>query len=227
MKILIVEDEPDIANAIARLLAKEGFVCDCVDYLDLAKESVLSYNFDAILLDRRLPDGDGLELIQFCKSKGIAQRFLLLSAMADLENRVSGLDSGADDYLIKPFEPRELLARVRAVLRRPSFAAPDEIVVGKLTFDRKNRNVFVGGRPLILARKELMLLEVLIRATGRIVERDHLIARAYGMDDEIQNTAIESHLSRLRNKLASAKAGVSIHAVRGIGYFLQAEDDTE
>ena len=224
MKRLLVEDESGIAAAMARILEREGYVVDIAEDLVTAEEAILSTFYDIVLLDRCLPDGHGDDLVAFARCRGLNLRFLMVTALADLDDRVEGLDSGADDYIVKPFEPQELLARMRAALRRPLPEKLRLVRIGNLEFDHNSRSVEVAGKPLILSKKELGILEALMRSPDRVVERQQLLDSLYGYDDYVQDTVVESHLSRLRAKLKHGGAEVNIHAVRGVGYFIRKSD---
>lgn len=221
MKLLLVEDDPDIATTMRRLLEKQNHVVDHADSLRLAKAAVVENEYSVVLLDRRLPDGEGTDLIEYARGKGLPLRFLILSALGDLDQRVEGLDLGADDYIVKPFEPDELLARLRAAERRPLPASARILELGKLRLNCETRNFRVSGETVVLPRREMMILESLLKAAGRVVTRDRLESAAYGYDEEVQSNALESHISRLRKNLAGRKAGVAIRTIRGVGYMLK------
>jgi DNA-binding response OmpR family regulator len=221
MRILLVEDEPEMAAALRSALAQHDMVVDHVSTLADGAEAIATAVHSAILLDRGLPDGDGLALISELRARKHVAPVIVLTARGDLTERIEGLDMGADDYLAKPFAIDELLARLRAVLRRPADIAPDILRVGRLAFDWHNRSATVGDAELDLPRRELLVLEALLRRRGRTAERSALEEAVYGFDDEIQSNALDMHVSRLRRKLENAGAGVEIHAIRGVGYLLK------
>jgi DNA-binding response OmpR family regulator len=223
MRILLVEDEPELAATIAGRLADERFVVDRAGSLGDAIEAVMCADYRAVLLDRRLPDGDGLSLLPVLRTRPLPAPVLVLTALDDVPDRVAGLDAGADDYLIKPFAVDELLARIRVLLRRFSAgSAAPKVTVGRLEYDLGDRASKVGGSPLSLPRRELAILDALMRRAGRVVLREHLEAQVYGYDDDISSNALEAHVSRLRKRLTDAGAGVILHGVRGVGYMLRA-----
>ncbi|OAF02412.1 DNA-binding response regulator [Bradyrhizobium centrolobii] len=219
MRILLVEDEAEMAGALASALTRYDMVVDHVPTLAEAEEAISADVHAAVLLDRQLPDGDGLALIPRARADGVP--IIVLTARGELADRVAGLDSGADDYLAKPFAVEELLARLRAVLRRPAGLTPDVIRAGRLAFDVGHREASIDGCPFELPRRELLVLEALIRRMGRTVLRSALEEAVYNFDDEIQSNALDTHVSRLRRKLAEADAGVEIHGIRGVGYLLK------
>ena len=221
LRVLLVEDEPDMASALAAALKRYDMVVDLIATLADAEEAVATNIYDAILLDRQLPDGDGLSLIPKLRIKGVSVPVIVLTARGELVDRVAGLDSGADDYLGKPFAVEELLARLRAVLRRPADLSSETVRLGRLSFDLGNREASVAGQPLDLPRRELLVLETLLRRMGRTVARSALEEAVYSIDDEIQSNALDTHVSRLRRKLSEAQADIEIHAIRGIGYLLK------
>lgn len=227
MRILLVEDDPNLSEAVRRLLRKEGYVVDAADSLRMAKAAIADHPYDVVLLDRLLPDGEGTALIFHARDLGVQTRFLILSALGDIRQRVEGLDLGADDYIVKPFEPEELCARIRAVGRRPATDGASTVECGKLRLDRTSRDIVAAAngedRPLILPRRELTLLQTLMERAGRVVTRDTLESAMYGYDDLFQSNTLESHVSRLRKHLAEEDAGVGIHTVRGVGYMLKDE----
>lgn len=224
MRILLVEDETEFAKALRGALERDRFVVDWVTSLSLASEASRSRVHELVLLDRTLPDGDGLSLIPQLRIDTPGVPIIVLSARGELPDRVTGLDDGADDYLVKPFDLEEMLARIRAVQRRPSDVAPDEIVVGDLVFDMAFGEARVHGTQLVLQRREVAVLTALIRRRGRVVLRETLEEAVYGFDDAIQSNTLDSHISRLRRKFGDAGAGVEIHTVRGVGYLLRAKD---
>ncbi|ATU92518.1 response regulator transcription factor [Phyllobacterium zundukense] len=221
MRILLVEDEPEMAAALADALKHYDMVVDHVATLADAEEAVAVNVYDAILLDRQLPDGDGLTMVPGLRAKGAGVPVIVLTARGDLADRIAGLDHGADDYLGKPFAIDELLARLRAVLRRPPNMPAEVLKLGQLSLDLMHREASVSGKRFELPRRELLVLEALLRRMGRTVLRSTLEEMVYSMDDEIQSNALDTHVSRLRRKLTDADAGVEIHAVRGVGYLLK------
>jgi DNA-binding response OmpR family regulator len=222
VRILIVEDEAEFATALCRSLTRERFVVDHADRLTMAREAARSVAYDLVLLDRTLPDGDGLSLVPSLRAGNPGLPIIVLSARGEISDRVAGLDEGADDYLIKPFALEEMFARIRAVRRRPADLAVEEIGVGALVFDVANDEAVVAGVRLDLVRRELRVLATLVKRRGRTVLRESLEQAVYGFDDEVQSNTLDSHISRLRRKLAEAGAGIEIHAIRGVGYLLKA-----
>ncbi|MBA8901592.1 response regulator transcription factor [Phyllobacterium sp. P30BS-XVII] len=221
MRILLVEDEPEMAAALGEALKNYDMVVDHVGTLAQAEEAVSVNVYAAILLDRQLPDGDGLTIVPQLRAKGEGVPVIVLTARGELADRISGLDKGADDYLAKPFAVEELLARLRAVLRRPPNMPSELLNVGNLSFDLINREARISGNRLDLPRRELLVLETLLRRMGRTVLRSSLEDAVYSIDDEIQSNALDTHVSRLRRKLTESRAGVEIHAIRGVGYLLK------
>jgi DNA-binding response OmpR family regulator len=221
VRILLVEDEPEMAVALSAALKNYDTLVDHVVTLGDAEAAIATNAYGAILLDRQLPDGDGLTLIPKLRAQSIAVPVIVLTARGDVVDRVTGLNAGADDYLGKPFAVEELLARLRAVLRRPADLPVETIKLGHLSFDVSNREASVNGRPFDLPRRELLVLETLLKRMGRTVGRSALEEAVYNMDDEIQSNALDTHISRLRRKLSDSGANVEIHAIRGIGYLLK------
>ncbi|MDQ8729369.1 response regulator transcription factor [Bradyrhizobium sp. LHD-71] len=221
MRILLVEDEPEMAGALSGALKGYDMVVDHVLTLAQAEEAISADVHRAVLLDRQLPDGDGLGLIPKLRARADGIPIIVLTARGELADRIAGLDHGADDYLAKPFAVEELLARLRAVLRRPAGLQCDLLRVGRLAFDCAHREASVEGRTLELPRRELLVLETLLRRMGRTVLRSSLEEAVYNFDDEIQSNALDTHVSRLRRKLAEVQAGVEIHGIRGVGYLLK------
>jgi DNA-binding response OmpR family regulator len=221
MRILLVEDEAEMAAALASALKRYDMVVDHAPSLAEAEEAIAADVHGAVLLDRQLPDGDGLALIPKLRARADGVPIIVLTARGDLADRIAGLDSGADDYLAKPFAIEELMARLRAVLRRPTGLKSDVVRAGRLAFDFGHREASVDGAPLDLPRRELLVLEALLRRMGRTVVRAMLEEAVYNFNDEIQSNALDTHVSRLRRKLTDANAGVEIHGIRGVGYLLR------
>lgn len=223
MRLLLVEDDPDLGEALVANLARDGFAVDLVGDLGAAEEALASGAHDLLLLDLGLPDGDGIELLRALRRRRSALPVLVLTARDAIEDRVEGLEAGADDYLVKPFAHAELVARIRALLRRPGRDLGAAIEVGRLRFEPGSGHLEVGGRTLVLPRRERMLLEALLRRIGRIVTRRVLEEALWDQDEEIESNTLESHVSRLRRRLQEADARVQIRTIRGIGYMLEGE----
>lgn len=220
MKILLVEDEPDMSRLLSSLLKGAGFVVDHATSIREAEEATRQFVYDLNLLDRRLPDGDGAELIPRIRALRPGARVMMLTALDSLTSKVAGLEAGADDYLTKPFQGEELVARVRACLRRPGSAVLPPIRIGALSFDPETRALTIDDKPLPLRRRELNLLEALIRRANRVVTREALLNEVFSSEDEVQANAIDTLVSRLRQRLSSPGANVTILTARGIGYML-------
>jgi DNA-binding response OmpR family regulator len=220
MRILLVEDHEELAGQIAKQIKHAGFIVDRVASIRDAERALDDYPYSVTLLDRRLPDGDGLSLVPHIRKRQPASRVLMLTALDAVDQRIEGLDAGADDYLTKPFNLDELMARIRANLRRREGDETPPVVVGALSFDFSTHSVAVADRLLMLHRRELCLLEALMRRSGRVVKRQTLMSEIYGIDDEIQPHALTILVSRLRSRLDDAGAGVDIHSARGVGYVI-------
>ncbi|SDM32500.1 response regulator transcription factor [Ensifer sp. YR511] len=221
MRVLLVEDEKEFAGALKAALSHHRMIADHAR--DLAEAALILNDavYDVVVLDRKLPDGDGLSLIPVIRARGNTVPVLMLTALDDLADRVAGLDGGADDYIGKPFAFEELLARLRALARRPVPVQSDVVTVGRLSFDLAHCEASVAGTPLKMPRRELLVLETLTRRMGRMVLRAALMEAVFGLDDEIQSNALDTHISRVRRKLADADAGVTINGIRGVGYLLR------
>lgn len=221
MRLLLIEDERDLAVALAAGLAKHGIVTDHTMNLADAHELTLQNEYDAILLDRRLPDGEGLTLIPKLRRAGNDTPIIVLTARNEPMERVEGLDFGADDYLGKPFLIEELMARVRALMRRHPGLAEQEVRVGRLLIDPLHLTVMIDDAPLDIPRRELLVLQALARRKGKTVIRSALEEAVYNYEEEIQSNALDAHISRLRKRLLDANAAVTIHNIRGVGYLLK------
>ncbi|MDE2486835.1 MAG: response regulator transcription factor [Alphaproteobacteria bacterium] len=221
MRVLLVEDESRIAELVAATLARAGFTVDVLVTAQDAGHALAATPYDAAVLDLGLPDADGLQVLAELRRRGSSLPVLVLTARDAVEDRVAGLDAGGDDYLVKPFASVELVARLKALLRRPGAALGTRLQAGRLTLDTLERAAEVGGAPLRLARQELAVLEHLMRRLGRVVAKALLEEKLYGDGDELGSNAIPVHVHHLRRKLVQSDARCEIHTVRGVGYFLQ------
>jgi len=220
MRLLVIEDEPRIAEILRRPLEQAGFAVDFVRLCAEGRAALASHPYDAAILDLGLPDGDGLNLLAELRRRGDAIPILVLTARDAVDDRVSGLDTGADDYLVKPFAVVELVARTKALLRRPGGALGMVLNAGNIRFDTVGRDVRVEDTYVQLQRRESAILEHLMRRLGRVVPKAVLEEKLYGLDEELGSNAIPVHIHHLRRKLLDAGAKVEIHTVRGIGYLL-------
>ena len=205
---------------MAKRLVEQRYVVDTVATVGAALAALKLGDFDLILLDLSLPDGDGRDILRDLRRGRGGARILVATARADVVQRIEVLDEGADDYLVKPFSVDELLARVRALLRRPSTTARHLISAGELTLDTASHTVCVGGEPIVLSRRELAVLASLLSNHGLLVSRQKLENAVYSFDNDVTPNAIEAVISRLRRRLDSLGAAVSITAMRGLGYIL-------
>jgi DNA-binding response OmpR family regulator len=220
MRLLVVEDEGRIAELVKAGLARAGFAVDVVGLRADAQAALSVTTYDAAVVDLGLPDGDGLELLRKLRAEGDQTPVLVLTARDAVEDRVCGLDTGADDYLVKPFAMTELVARTKALLRRPGGALGMTLKASNISFDTIERDVRIGGVSLVLPRRESAILEHLMRRLGRVVPKPILEEKLYGVDDEHESNTIPVHVHHLRRKLMDAGANAEIHTVRGVGYLL-------
>lgn len=221
MRVLLIEDELELAAALRGAMERERFIVDHAGSLMVAQEAAQLAPFDLVLLDRTLPDGDGLSLVPALREEHPGVHIIILSARGEVSDRIAGLDEGADDYLVKPFSLDEMFARIRAIKRRPTDLADEEIRAGRLAYNLANDDFEVAGVQMELPRRELRVLATLMKRRGRTVLRETLEQAVYGFDDEVQSNTLDSHVSRLRRKLAEANSGIEIHAIRGVGYLLR------
>lgn len=221
MRVLLIEDEPELAEMLNAALTRSGLIVDRVGSIADAQSAFADTRYDAVLLDRKLPDGDGIDLVPRLRASRGGTPVIVLSALGSAADRIEGLDGGADDYLAKPFSVEELLARLRAVLRRKPEITSETMILANLVFDVEGRQASIGGVPLDLPRREMLVLETLLARAGRSVTRAALEEAVFGFNDEIASNTLDAHVSRLRRKIADAGGQVEIHAIRGIGYLIR------
>ncbi len=219
MRIALVEDNEMLADGIAKALGDEGHGIDLLQDGEQADDYLKSDSVDLIILDLALPGLDGLEVLKRLRQRGNATPVLVLTARGDLGDRIKGLDVGADDYLVKPFEMAELEARVRALLRRASARDSLEVALRRLRYDRAARRAFVDEAEIRLPMKELSLLECLIDRQGQIVSKETIADHLYGAGSDVDVKVIELYVHRLRKRLVQAEVG--IRTVRGLGYIIE------
>lgn len=223
MHILIIEDDDLVGRGLRDGLQLHDFVVDWLRDAGAARLAVRNFSCDAIILDLGLPDGDGLALLREWRDAGLATPVLILTARDALSDRVAGLDAGADDYVLKPFELDELAARLRALQRRASGHSAPKIRHGALLFRPDTLELWFNGEPVNLSRRELALLEKLLNANGRILSEDQLKDGLYGMGAQVESNALNVHIHHLRRKLGPS----IVETVRGVGYRLGAPPGSE
>ena len=218
MKLLIVEDHQELNALLSRHLERIGFAVDAVSTGRKALHAIAMGDYDAMLLDLGLPDIDGMEVLEQCQKIGKRIPCILLTARDALESRLAGLNGGADDYVLKPFEMTELEARLRAVLRRAQAVHQQKLSLGNVAFETESRFATVNGKQVDLLRREAMLLEEMLRVWPRITVKERLEEHLYASRESVTLNAVEALVSRLRRKLREGGADVQIDTVRGIGY---------
>ena len=220
MRVLLIEDNAKLASVVQIGLVKEGFAVDAFTTLGEGEAALSTVRYDAAILDLGLPDGDGISLLKRLRERGNTIPVLILTARDGVRDRVEGLNSGGDDYLLKPFAMEELVARVRALLRRPGGALGLTLKAGNLSFDTTVREMRVNGQPVAISRREMAVLEQLLRRLGRVVSKEVIGESIYCFDEDVSANSIEVHISRLRKRLDKAGANITVHTIRGVGYLL-------
>jgi DNA-binding response OmpR family regulator len=224
MRILVVEDDPDMSRFIERGLREQSYAVDAVAAGDAAIEAATTAAYDVIILDAMIPPPDGFEVCRQLRAQGIGATILMLTARDSVADRVEGLDSGADDYLVKPFEFAELLARLRALLRRRGVRQYPVVEVGDLRLDTRSHRVTRGGDELPLTTKEYALLEYLSVNAGRVMGREEIAEHVWNDDFDPFSNLIEVYIGRLRRIVDRDRTVKLIHTIRGSGYILEARE---
>jgi DNA-binding response OmpR family regulator len=223
MRLLVVEDNDELARLLTRGLAAAGFAADVVATAGDARDVLATTRYSAIVLDLGLPDGDGLAVLRELRGRHDTTPVLVLTARGGVHDRVTGLRSGADDYLAKPFEFEELVARIQALLRRPGDLLGQLLRVGNVAFDTEARQTFIAETPLFLSAREMAVLELLMRRKGRVVPKKLVEDQLFGLSNDGSTNAVEVYVHRLRKQLTERGAAVQIHTIRGVGYLIAEE----
>ncbi|HUO55199.1 MAG TPA: response regulator transcription factor [Rhodoblastus sp.] len=221
MRLLLIEDTPRLRELLIEGVHAAGWRIDAFGTLAEAEEAVATTPYDLLLIDLGLPDGDGLDLVRALRRDGRRTPILLLTARGAVDERIAGLDAGADDYLVKPFNHGEFLARCRALLRRSPETAPPVLTAGRLTFDPASGAMTCDGEETPLTPRERAIMEILMRDVGRAVPKRRLEHALSEFDDDMSTNALELAISRLRKKLAGFESGAALETIRGLGYLLR------
>jgi two-component system OmpR family response regulator len=222
MRLLVVEDDPSLGQVLRRALADDGYAVDLAAYAVDARHHLQTTTYDAVVLDLGLPDGDGLALCRDARAAGVTTPILVLTARDGLSDKVAGLDSGADDYLTKPFDFPELAARLRALLRRPSAARGPILTAGDIRLDPASKRVWRGAVMVPLTARELALLEYLMRHPGQVLSRSDLLEHVWDANYDGLSNVVDVHIANLRRKLDLPGDPAPIETLRGLGYRLDA-----
>ena len=223
MRLLVVEDNEQLAELLAQGLRTAGYETDVLTSLEEASAVLRTTFYAALILDLGLPDGDGLALLRELRHRNNPIPVLVLTARGGLNDRVHGLRSGADDYLVKPFALEELVARLEAQLRRPGHLLGSSLRIANLEFDTTNRQASIDDQPQVLSAREIAVLELLMRSKGRVVSKKQVEDHIFGHSGEVASNAIEVYVHRLRKQLAERGAKVQVHTIRGVGYLIAEE----
>lgn len=224
MRLLVAEDDTHLADALVSLLTSSGYAVDSVRDGASAEALVATEQFDLVILDLNLPHLDGLAVLRGMRARGNQAAVMILTARGAAEDRVRGLDLGADDYMAKPFDVREFEARVRSLLRRQAGLRSASVTLGPLTLDLTNRQFALADQPLELPPRERALLELLVTRAGKVVTKEAIVQSLTSLDDILSDNAIEQYISRLRRRIAPLD--LNLRTVRGIGYLLEKVPDS-
>lgn len=223
MKILVVEDEVALAEALSEILKRNKYLVDTVYDGEDGLEYALTDLYDCILLDIMLPKMNGLDVLRTLRKRKISTPVLLLTAKSDVEDKITGLDSGADDFLTKPFATGELLARVRALTRRKGEVITDEFTYGDISLNKSTFSLSCEGQFVKLSLKEYQIMEILISNPRQLISKERFIEKIWGYESDIEYNNIEVYISFLRKKISVIGSHVVIRTARGVGYFLESE----
>jgi len=224
MRVLVVEDSPELAQLVKNGLKLAGFDSDHLASAIAAREALRHSRYAALILDLGLPDGDGLSILRELRQRKDSVPVLILTARGSVNDRIHGLRVGADDYLVKPFEFGELVARLEALLRRPGQILGRSLQLSNVTFDTEDRQVLIDDKLQLLSARELAILELLLRRKGNVVSKKHLEDQLFGLAGEVGSNAVEVYVHRLRKQLTNLGAQVKINTVRGVGYMMSASE---
>lgn len=227
MRVLLVEDNRKISKLLCDGLAEAGFNAEPALTADEALAALSTATFSLVVLDLGLPDQDGIEVLNTLRNQKNSVPVLILTARDTLDQKLKGLNSGADDYMTKPFETAEVVARVRALLRRPSQAHNPVLELENIVFDTQARQAQIDDKVIRLSKRETSLLEIMLRSTGKTVPKENLEAQLYGFGEEGSANSIEVLVHRLRKKLIAEQARIEIHTLRGIGYMMTGAPDAK
>jgi DNA-binding response OmpR family regulator len=222
MRLLLVEDNEELSKLLVKSLAGSGIDADAVTTAADALSVLGSTHYAAVILDLGLPDEDGLAVLRALRTRQNTVPVLILTARDGVNDRVTGLRAGADDYLVKPFAVEELVARLEALLRRPGALLGRSLELGNLVFDTVGRQLFIAGKPHMLSARELAVLEILLRRTGRVVSKRVVEDQIFGLSGDVGSNAVEVYVHRLRKSLQDLGASAAIHTIRGVGYLITA-----
>jgi len=221
MRLLIAEDEPDLAEVLCAFFEKNRFSVDTVNDGFSAYEYASSGEYDAIVLDVMMPKMNGVDVLRRFREEGIKTPVMMLTAKAQKDDRITGFNAGADDYLPKPFEPDELICRVRAMLRRGGGYMPDVLSFGSVSLDTSSGMMTGSGGNVRLSGREFQLMEMFMRSPGVVFSADRIMEKIWGWDSDAEINVVWVHISNLRKKLRSIGSEVTVHANRGLGYMLE------
>jgi len=224
MRLLLAEDEKELSKALCAVLKHNNYSVDAVYNGQDALDYGLCENYDGIILDLMMPKMNGLDVLKKLRESSVATPVIILTAKSELEDKITGLDAGADDYLTKPFAMGELLARLRALTRRKSEFSPNLLSFGNVSLNRENYELCVGEEAMRLGNKEFQMMEMLLSNAGRLISTEQFMEHIWGYETEAEINVVWVYISYLRKKLSSLKADIEIKAVRGVGYTLEEKE---